>query len=300
MGEARRRKAQDPSYGHPIRGLILTSAILPVENGVVMTGSVDPHQLRHALLFWDKLVWPSNNLVHLGGDPDTDFLEAARILERPRYTFAGGQISVEPFVRSQLEEFRKRDDAGKGIWDLCQNTATLLSAVGEATDNNGLGLELIEAIPVPDKDVPLNEILEFKRKRNDEFVALRAELDSLGSKLNAAGDSEAELQGPIARVDKACADALKIASEWQFPVHLSNQKMALDLKPFEVLAGAVATSLIASAAALTTTQTVLAGIGGAIAGAKSAFKVTGDIGLRSMRKRPSPFAYVAHVHKELF
>jgi hypothetical protein len=56
--------------------------------------------------------------------------------------------------------------------------------------------------------------------------------------------------------------------------------MALDLKPFEVLAGGVAASFLASAAAMSTTQTVLAGIGGAVADAKSAFKVTADIGLQ--------------------
>jgi len=66
----------------------------------------------------------------------------------------------------------------------------------------GLGLELIEAIPLPDKDVPLNEILEFKLKRNDEFVALRTELDSIGSALNSAENSASELQRAVGHIDK--------------------------------------------------------------------------------------------------
>ena len=164
----------------------------------------------------------------------------------------------------------------------------------------GLGLELIEAIPLPDKDVPLNEILEFKLKRNDEFVALRTELDSIGSALNSAENSASELQRAVGHIDKACADALRVCGEWQFPVRLSNQKMALDLKPFEILAGGVAGVFIASALPMSTTQIVLGGLGGAVAGAKSAFKITGDIGLQSIRRRRSPFAYVAHAHKELF
>ena len=300
MGEAKRRKAQDPNYGRPVRGLIMTSAIVPHGNGLTVAGGIDPHQLRYALLFWDKLVWPTNNLMHAAGDQDTEFLETTRILERPRYTFAGGPISAEPFVRTQLEEFRKRDGTDNGIWDLCQNTSILLSSAGEAIDSKGLGLELIEAIPVPDKEVPLNEILEFKRKRNDEFVALRAELDNLGSALNSAENPALELKRTIDQIDKACADTLRICSEWQFPVRLSNQKMALDLKPFEVLAGGVAASFLASAASMSMTKTVLAGMGGAIAGARSAFKITGDIGLQGIRRRRSPFAYVAHAHRELF
>ena len=51
MGESKRRKAQDPSYGRPIRGLILTSQIVLKENSVRVHGSLDPRELRYALLF---------------------------------------------------------------------------------------------------------------------------------------------------------------------------------------------------------------------------------------------------------
>src|SRR3954470_21022519 len=123
VGEAKRRKAKEVNYGRPVRGLILSSKIEPYENGLSIQGGIDPQQLRYALLFWDKLVWPTNNMIHAGGDQDTDFLQTANILERPLYRFPGGLVTAEPFVRSQLEEFRKRDDSGKGIWDLCQNTS---------------------------------------------------------------------------------------------------------------------------------------------------------------------------------
>lgn len=300
MGEAKRRKAKEANYGRPSRGLILTSKIEPLENGVGVHGGPDPQELRYALLFWDKLVWPTNNMIHAGGDQDTDFLQSAKILERPRYQFPGGLVTAEPFVRSQLEEFKKRNDSGKGIWDICQNTATLLSEVGELTDKSGIGIELVDAIPVPDKDVPLNEILEFKSKREDEFKALRAELDNLGGAILKAEHPDTELQRVSVEIDKACADALKVCAEWQCPVRLSNVKMALDLKPFELVAGAMATPLIASAPVLTLTQSVLVGITGAAYAAKSALKITADIGLQSIRRRQSPFAYVAHLHKELF
>jgi hypothetical protein len=57
MGEARRRQKGDPNYGRPIRGLILGSAI-PQEDGFTVASGIDPQGLRHALLFWDQLVWP--------------------------------------------------------------------------------------------------------------------------------------------------------------------------------------------------------------------------------------------------
>jgi hypothetical protein len=301
MGEAMRRKAQDPSYGKPIRGLIMTSSIVKGPEGIRVHASIDAHQLRYALLFWDKLVWPSNNFIYAAGDQDSQFLEAAEVLERPRYNFMSSTDAAEPFVRSQIEEFKKRDAADRGIWDLCQDTTVLLASAGSSTNADGLGVELVQAIPVPDKDVPLNEILEFKRKRQAEFIALRAELDSLGLKLASMENPHADLREKIKYVDAACADALRVCSEWRFPVRLSSQKMAFDLKPFELIAGGIAGVLAAvNLAHLSATGTVLAGIGGAVAAAKSAFKLTADISLQSIKRRSSPFAYVAYAHSELF
>jgi hypothetical protein len=281
----------------PIRGLILTSTRPTESGGASLRGDVDLHQLRHALLFWDKLVWPKNNIGN-PNSPDLDYLEAAQILERPRYALSMGRINADFFVQIQLTEFQKRSDAGTGIWDICQNTSALLSAVAEATHVDGLGFELISAIPVPDKDVPLNEILEFKERRNDEFLNLRAEVDSLGSKLIATGRTE--IDSALTDIDKACAAVLRVSSEWQFPVRLANLQMALDLKPFEVLAKGTGASLAASVVGLSATQIVLAGISGAAGAAVSAFKITSGIGLQSIKRRKSPFAYVAHIHKEVF
>lgn len=83
MGEAKRRKAQgDPAYGRKTRGLILSPPIRPLPNGVVVeSAQIDPHQLRHALLFWDELVWPSNNFIHIASDPECEFLETTGILK---------------------------------------------------------------------------------------------------------------------------------------------------------------------------------------------------------------------------
>jgi hypothetical protein len=289
---------EKPDTGHerPIRGLILTSTQATESGGASFSGAVDLHQLRHALLFWDKLVWPRNNIAN-PNSPDLDFLEGAKILERPRYAISMGRIDANFLVQIQLTEFQKRSDAGTGVWDICQNTSALLSAVAKETDADGVGFELISAIPVPDKDVPLNEILEFKQRRTDEFLRLRAEVDGLGSKLIAAGTN---IDSALTEIDKACADVLRISSEWQFPVRLADLKMALDLKPFKVLAGGVAASLAASVKGLSATQIALAGIGGAAGAAESAFKITSGIGLQSIKRRKSPFAYVAHIHKEAF
>ncbi|WP_157644373.1 DUF6236 family protein [Bradyrhizobium sp. WSM2793] len=298
MGEAKRRHKSDPHYGRPIRGLILASAIQHKDGSFSFSGGIDPQDLRHGLLFWDQLVWPDSNYLSADGGPDEKFLEDVKILSRPRYTFTNTMKDAEPIIAAQIQAFKELNGAKRGVWDMCQYSAALLSRSDEAAKEGGIQVELLNAIPVPDKDVPLNEILEFKLKRNDEFLALRTEIDSLVETINLAKDSHAELQRKIAQIDTACADALKISSEWKFPVRLSNQKATFDLKPFEVIAGSLAGYL--GGTALGVSSALLAGIGGAVAAAKSSVKISADIGWKGLKPRKTPFAYVAQFNKELF
>lgn len=206
--------------------------------------------------------------------------------------------NAEPLIAVQIAAFQEREASDRGIWDLCQNSAVLIGTTGEAVSNGGLGIELIDAIPIPDKSVPLNEILEFKRRRENEFGALRAEIDNFAHRINSSDDPQAELRSAIERIDNACAAALKVSTEWQFPIHVSNRKITLDLKPFEIIAGGTAAFLGANL--LGASQAVLAGIAGATVAAKSSIKITGDIGWRGLRPRSTPFAYIAQIRRELF
>ena len=122
MGEAKRRKANDPNYGCPTRGLIVTCPIELLPNGFsIKNADIEPHELRHALLFWDRIAFPTNNLIHIGSSPDLEFLKSAGILERPRYDF-GFAVDGKPFIQSQLLAFNERAVRPKEVWDICQNT----------------------------------------------------------------------------------------------------------------------------------------------------------------------------------
>jgi hypothetical protein len=105
------------------------------------------------------------------------------------------------------------------------------------------------------------------------------------------------MQRKIAQVDKACADALKISAEWQFPVRLSNQKATIDLKPFEIIAGLAA---YVGATSLGISSSLLVGLAGAVRAAKSSVKITADIGWKGLKPLKTPLAYVASFNKELF
>jgi hypothetical protein len=299
MGEAKRRKAADPNYGRPKRGLIITSPVEGSANGGRISGGLDPQDLRHSLLFWDRLVWPSNNYIYIKSGPDEEFLESAGILERPRYNFVDTKTGIEPMIDAQTKAFTERDAAEPGAWDLCQTSTALLANTAGLINDGGVQIELYRAIPVPDKDVPLNDILEFKRKRHNELIVLRNEIDGLIAGVNTAEDHQDELRKKLESVDRACADVVRISSEWQCPVRLTNWKVALDIRPFTNLAAGLGT-YFATNKILGLTEVALTaaiGIGGVAA---SALKITSDFGWNGLKPRTSPYRYVAQFNRELF
>ena len=292
MGEAKRRKAADPSYGHPKRGLVVSP---PIEiTGTTLhakSTNLHPQELRLALLFWDKLIWPSSRAIFFRGGPDEQFLEQTGVLTRPDYTVWGD--GAQGIAAGYIQAFVDLDKKEPGVWALAQGENALLLKDRVLQARNGAFVELNRAIPVPDKDVPLNEILEFKTKRSDELRLLRAELDNLVATLNKATDKDAELVKLTSAVDAACADALKVGKEWRFPVRLSNLKVSLDLRPFSTIAAMIAGWDGGKIFDLPLATAVLAGTGMSV-------KIGGDFGVQSIKPRQGPYRYVYQFHNELF
>jgi hypothetical protein len=295
MGEAKRRAKADPSFGKPKRGLVISAPIEINGNSVLIKStSPDLQELRASLLYWDRLAWPTNNAIFIDGGADINYLEGAKILARPRYAFSGQGADI--LVRTQTEALLDLDKEEPGIWSLSQGENSILVKSGALTQDNGIALELYRAIPVPDKDVPLAEVLEFRLKRYDELQSLRVEIDGLVETVNSSQDPKEELEKCLHRIDQKCAAAIRVGSEWQFPVRLSNLKTSVDLKPFSMVRDGLVAFL--GATALGATSAFIASLTGAAAAAS--IKITGDFGWGGLRDRTNPYRYVSQFHKELF
>ena len=118
MGDAKQRKESDPNYGRlpkhqPLRGLVVSSPVVFEGNSMrIESSALDPQELRFALLFWDRLVWPSNNFIRSGSGADGSYLENAGILTRPEYTINGevAQAIARGHIQAYLD--RERDEPG--------------------------------------------------------------------------------------------------------------------------------------------------------------------------------------------
>jgi hypothetical protein len=303
MGEAKIRKASDPSYGkvpkeHQSRGLIISTPIQidTADYSFSAEGGLDPSELRFSILYWDKLVHPQSNFFRFDGGDDAQFLVSAGVLSQPTYMYRSGDpISI--LINTYLAAFFDKENKEPGTWSLLQGEKSLLVnnlAVNHIEDS-GISLKLIRAIPVPAADVPLNEILEFKEKRKDELKIFRVHIDALVFEIQNSPARTDAFNRIAKEVDAACADLLKAGHEWQWPVHFSDFTATFNLDPDKFLSAAKAGwELLEPYGPLAQTSAA------AVAGLVSTINVKPDISLRSIRAPRGPFRYAQLAHKELF
>ena len=300
MGEAKRRKESEGSYGKvpkipPHRGLVISRPMEIEGNSVQINGGVvDPYELRFGALLWDELVLPESNAFAFGGSPDEDFLEGAGVLRKMPFNVSGDVATG--LAKGQMAVFRHLDAASPGSWAIAQGERSFLWRDAQTQNDSGSTLELYRAIPIPRFDVPLAEVLEFKARRRDELLLLRQHLDKFASDIDAASDKEAMLATKVAEIDAACANLMTVGREWQFPIHVSNLKTSFSLDISKLLYP-VATAFGAQQSfGLGLTAAISAAIPVAVA---STLSIKGDWGLRSPKRPRSAFRYAYHINEEL-
>ena len=320
MGEARRRKAVDPYFGmKPKRGRgILLSAPITYDGKAIIaqSSSIDPAELRRAALFWDRLVWPDSQIISLGSNADEMLLASEGLLSRPRptrYNDAAGVGKMSALVRitessnitigteqaklfaqQHVDEFLDLERSEPGQWTLSQGDRSFVMTNTNFVEGRGQLVTLSRAIPIPDPNYPLHDLLEFKQKRRDEIVALTHELDKFFSQIANAKDADFELSRLLRVVDKQCSDMLKAAKESKRKFYLGDFAFSLSLDSIE---SAINRCVAWEAAGIYFANLPL--VGGVLGGASSLVSFSRGLGARKLVTRDSPFRVVSSMHREL-
>jgi Family of unknown function (DUF6236) len=297
LGEAKRRRDSDPSYGHPKRGIVVCPPMEISGSSVSFRQmSLDIQELRSWVLYFDNLVWPTSSAIHIESGPEEDYLENCGVLKRPRYNGNGGAGQI--MAATQIQAFLDMDAREPGRWALAQGENSLQMRDVQIQTSGGFMLELIKAIPVPNRDVPLNEVLEFKLRRFDELEVLRNELDNFIAEVGKADDKSAELKNRLLAIDQACANAIRVSHEWQFPVRLADLKANIECKP-NIYAG-VASFLIGNTSGLSATTNALTAVSVVAASSIPSLKIGSGVHWQGLKRKMGPYRYVYHYHRELF
>lgn len=298
MGEAKRRKLDEPMFGKipnssiP-RGIVISSPMTVEGQSLQLKGyNLHPDELRFALLYWDKLAWPTQNIMTGSLTKDEDLLIDLGVIERPHFDFQGEL--AQGMLNGHLDIFEKKSDSSPGLWSLSEGQNSLDFILGaekfDAVDS--LSVRLARSIPIPGVDMSIEQILKFKEKRRDELRELRACLEFSTQSYHAMGSPEDYLQFQINQMRDACANLLRVSSEWQSPFYVSDISTSLSfgLKDLGI-------AYVAFEKALAGTGSMAAAMtSGILAGAVS---VNLTPKLRWVKKDLGPYKYVYKMHKDL-
>lgn len=282
------------------RGIILgPDAEIDVRTNKIFirTSEPNPGLLRHALLYWDKIDFPQNNIIHVGST-DIDFLKQAGAAQTTQIRMTGGGDMAALYVAAQFAAFHQLNDQSPDMWTLGQQAKDFNGISSEITRAQLAEIEINGVLPTPPNDTPLADILELKAKRHDEFRTLRIAVDELYDEVltstqlpRAESAAMHRLQSVIKDI-RACVDATwldRIQSSIKFDYNLS-----------EPLVRGSAGYLLGQGASAAFGIPGLEYVGAAVGAANSVIKFESKLGsvLKRLPEGSRNFAYLYYVDKE--
>lgn len=282
------------------RGIILgPDAEIDVHSNRIHIRTTEPNPgfLRHALLYWDKIDFPQNNIIHVGS-ADIDFLKQAGAAQTTQIRMTSSGEGAALYVAAQFAAFHLLNDKSPNMWTLGQHARDFNGMSSEITRAQLAEIEINGVLPTPPNDTPLAEILNFKEKRRDEFRTLRIAVDEIYDDVLRSAHLPRAESAAIHRLQSVIADIRACVDPTWLDRAQSSAKFEFSL-PSAIAAGWVGLELGQSASAAFGIPG-LEYVGAAVGAATSAIKFEAKLGsvLRTLPDGSKNFAYLYHVQKE--
>ncbi|MCI9864961.1 hypothetical protein RHIZ_03265 [Rhizobium skierniewicense] len=270
-----------------MRGIIVMPRVsVRLPNDLSYSGDVDLNLVRLWVLFWDKIATPTTIMVRSLG-PEFEFLGSRDIHSYDRATQLKSTELAARTIEARSMTFKKLEVASPGSWSLGSGVGAWDGP--ETEEGRGLRIELVKALPVPEKDVPLEDILEFRERRRDEREAVMNYIDECYLSVTASPDKPLAAHNALEKLSRAAREQLEVTKESSIPHRLYDLAADFNL----VAAGVAATGSIALGA----TWPVIVG---------NSILAGGSVTIKNILATPNPvkgnnaFRYVARYHDEVF
>jgi hypothetical protein len=280
------------------RGVIAMPAIINIHgDGFTMERSLSPQEIRYYALYWDKVVIPGSNLVHIGL-PEEDVLIKSGVIERPRVgfqgSFSGADLGHSFAVAQSVVAKKLMEEEITTDWVLHQIGNKLLIPKEYIEPKNSLRFELVNLLPVPDGATPIADILEFKERRKTELNALHecielAYIEALMCPDSALGTSRAirDLKDSIDNLDSVSKERWALTSKFDFAAE------------FNLDGGKIANGIASGAAFDFFTSAFTLPVGVIVGGIASVFTFKASRGSSfKPASNNSKLAFLSHAHGE--
>lgn len=202
------------------------------ESLTIHSGCIDPLKLRQYLLYWDKIDYPSNNIIYNELTPDEKYLKDIGILKRTHTNFNINRdiiINPEILINSQIVALKENSKTPGEIWSIAQPTKEIILPSDECKNTRNIQVELYNCIPVPTANVSIDDILNFKERRYDELQEFRELLDEMYDSIINSCDMDFTKNRSIEKLQNKVIDINKIMNESKIKRFLSNVKVELNI-----------------------------------------------------------------------
>ena len=202
-----------------MRGIIATAAQINLHsNGFSIDSKNDGlsvNDIKYFLLYWDKIIIPANNFVYVEIPYEKDLVES-NIIDRPKVvlqgSFRGSEIGKAMlYGESKIVEGKIKDK--KIDWTIHQFNKQLILPDNKIIKKKIFKFELMNMLPVPNDNVHIFDIIDFKERRKDEFLALHNTLDELYFEILKSPDSDLKHLKTIKNLQKAINNIEKVQKE---------------------------------------------------------------------------------------
>jgi hypothetical protein len=199
------------------RGIIASPGLVFLaQNSFRIDRALTPEEIRYYLLYWDKVVIPTSNGIHLA-IPDEDVLIETGAIRRPNVQFTGafsGSQLGDRFVEAQAIVARDLmiEDASTD-WVIHQVGPSLALPKEFSADLRSLRVAISNILPVPNGDIPVIEILDFKERRRDLLDTLHNYLDEVYTDILTRPEPGLANRAALKRLDIAVKDINSVSNE---------------------------------------------------------------------------------------
>lgn len=273
-------------------GLVISNPMRLIPGGgiFVENSELNPEELRRAVLFWDKMVWPASKGIHIAGGIESAFLEDEGILSRPLFSVDG--MADIGLLEAYVQSYEALERASPGQWVLSEASTGFLSEKESFEADRGVIAQLFAAVPVPHRDVPLESLLEFKNRRRDSFNRLRNEIDGFFQQWVNTEDRDHQLAMAVRQIEEACNECLRVARESPIPFSLSSWSIDFSMGGQDIVNG-VLSGMAAKSFGMPT-------LGAAGLGFASSLTLGHALGQKKKALQKSPYNYAAKIETELW
>ncbi|MBF0658053.1 hypothetical protein IPZ60_04780 [Psychrobacter sp. NG25] len=195
------------------RGIIAAPGIINrLPRGFQMERSLNIDELRYYVLYWDEVVIPANNAVYIGIPQEEAFILAGAI-KRPSVQLSG-LIDTDAMLSCQSKVAEALVKENKGVdWVIQQFGEECLLLENYSEERNTLRIDLASCLPVPTGEVNVYDILDFKERRKNEFIALHEYLDEVYEQALLSPDQSLASKKAVYKLTKSIEDLDRVTLE---------------------------------------------------------------------------------------